>query len=186
MMQRVLLMILIFSSFFVAADDTVLKLYRPFGEAFEQISPVVMQQLSGQCLGQSQLIIREDAWRCQAEGKIFDPCFVRMSGPMQEVICPQSPWVAHSVQINVSVPLNNQNNIPLDMSQVLPWAVELTNGDHCQAVSSNELYDGMPVHYLCGNQHLLVGYLQRCKSTWSMLAKTPGGVTTVEFKKAWF
>lgn len=33
--------------------------------------------MSGQCYEQSHIIIREDAWRCQAEGQLFDPCFVK-------------------------------------------------------------------------------------------------------------
>lgn len=186
MLQRVLLVLLFFCSFLASAGDTVLKLYRPFGEATDQISPTVKNILSGECYTQSQLIIREDAWRCQAKGKIFDPCFVKMAGNKMEAICPQSPWIGDSVQINVSNPLNNENHLTLDMSRIFPWAIELANGDRCQAVETPESYDSMPVRYRCSNQNVLIGYLQRCKSTWSMLEKTSEGVITVELTKAWF
>jgi hypothetical protein len=186
MLQRVLLVLLFFCSFLVSASDTVLKLYRPFGEVTEQTPLTVKNKISGQCNAQSQLILREDAWRCMAEGKIFDPCFAKMSQDKTEVICPQSPWVGDSVQIEVSGPLNNENHVTLDMSRVFPWGIELANGEHCHAIESNEVYDSMPVRYRCSNQNVLIGYLQRCKSTWSILEKTPEGVVTVNLSKAWF
>ncbi|CEG58215.1 hypothetical protein [Legionella fallonii] len=186
MIERVLSILLFFCSFVVFADDTVLKLYRPFGEVVDQVPPSVKNVLQGYCDTQSQLIIREDAWHCQAEGKIFDPCFVKLAGNKMEAVCPQSPWVGDSVQINVATPLNNDNHVTLDMSRVFPWAVELVNGEHCQAVAPNEVYDSMPIRYRCSNQNVLIGYLQRCKSIWSMLEKTPEGVITVEFRRAWF
>ncbi len=186
MMQRVLLVLLFFCSFLVSAADTVLKLYRPFGEVTDQIPPKVKRKLTGQCVAQSQLILREDAWRCMAEGKIFDPCFAKVANDKTEVICPQSPWVGDSVQIEVVTPLNNENHVTLDMSRVFPWGIELASGEYCQAIEPNEIYDSMPVRYRCSNQNVLIGYLQRCKSTWSMLAKTPEGIVTVYLSKAWF
>ncbi|BCA96470.1 hypothetical protein TUM19329_28310 [Legionella antarctica] len=186
MMQRVLLVLLFFCSFLVSADDTVLKLYRPYGEVTDQTVPVVKNKISGQCTTQSQLILREDAWRCMADGKIFDPCFVKPSNSKTEVICPQSPWVSDSVQIEVGSPLENENHVTLDMSRVYPWGIELANGEHCEAIEPNEVYDSMPVRYRCSNQNILIGHLQRCKATWSMLAKTSEGIVTVYLKKAWF
>ena len=185
-MQRVLGIMLFFYSFLIFADDTVLKLYRPFGDVVEQVAPIVKNKLIGQCFAQSQLIIREDAWRCQVDNKIFDPCFVKDMGEHQEVLCPQSPWTEDSVQIKVSHFLNNEHHTPLDMSRVFPWAIELANGEHCQAIETNEVYETMPIRYKCSNQNVLMGYLQRCKAVWTMLEKTPQGVVTVELRKAWF
>lgn len=185
-MQRVLLVSLFLATFLANSADTVLKLYRPFGEVTEQIVPIVKNQLVGSCQGQSQLIVREDAWRCTAAGKSYDPCFAQLSNNKHQLICPQSPWVGDSVAIEVATPLNNASHETLDMSRVLPWGIELANGEHCKAVSSNEIYDDMPVRYQCSNQNVLVGYLQRCKSVWSMLEKTPDGVVTMDLSKAWF
>lgn len=186
MIQRVLLLLLCFYSFLANAGDTVLKLYRPFGDVSEQVSPVITHKLTGQCMTQSQLIVREDAWRCQAEGKIFDPCFVRTGGKKMEAVCPQSPWDADSVLIAVTMPLNNDYHTSLDMSRAYPWGIELSNGEHCQAIDPVEQFDSMPVRYRCSNQNVLLGYLQRCKPVWSMLEKTPQGVVTMELRKAWF
>jgi hypothetical protein len=185
-MRVIIFFTLCFCSFTLFSDDTILKYYRPFGETKEQISPFIKSRLKGECSGQSHLIIREDAWRCQAEGKTFDPCFVNSANNKKIAVCPQSPWVGDSVAIAVSIPLNNDHHLSLDMSRTFPWAVELMNGEYCQAIDSTESYDSMPVRYRCSHHNVLIGYLQRCKTKWSILEKTPEGVFTVELKKAWF
>lgn len=186
MKQRVVFVLFWSCSTLAVAEDTVLKLYRPYGEATGQVMPAIKKNLTGHCLTQSRIIVREDAWRCEASGKIYDPCFVKAGHNRTEALCPQSPWVGDSVQINVPLPLNNEQNEPLDMSRTYPWGVELASGERCLAIDSTQLYEEMPVRYRCTNKNLLVGYLQRCKTTWSMLEKTPQGVVTVELAKAWF
>lgn len=186
MLRKVLCISLFFYSYVVAADETVLRLYRPFGDVTEQASPQVKEKIYGECYSQSQLIVREDAWRCSAKGHVYDPCFVKSGPNRTEALCPQSPWSGESVLITVTQPLNNENNKTLDMSRTYPWGIELTNGEHCHAINSGKIYDEMPVRYRCTNKNYLVGHLQRCKSTWSMLEKTPQGVVTVELSKAWF
>jgi hypothetical protein len=186
MKQRLLFILLFCSTLCVWADDTVLRLYRPFGDVYDQIAPTVKKTLVGHCLAQSRIIVREDAWRCEAEGKTYDPCFVKAGNNRTEAICPHSPWVGDSVEITVRTPLNNEQNQTLDMSQAYPWGIELVNGERCLGIHSSKLYDEMPIRYRCENGNLLVGYLQRCKNVWSMLEKTPDGVVTVELTKAWF
>ena len=186
MTQRVLFVWLFFCAGLLEADDTVLKLYRPYGEVNQQVAPLVTNTLSGRCLTQSRLILREDAWRCEVEGKTYDPCFVKAGPNRKEALCPQSPWVGDSVLIQVNSPLDNERNQTLDMAQAYPWGVELSHGERCLAIYSTDLYDQMPIRYRCTDKNHLVGHLQRCKNVWTMLEKTPSGIETVELKKAWF
>ena len=72
------------------------------------------------------------------------------------------------------------------MSRTFPWAIELVNGDHCQAVEVVETYDSMPILYHCASNNVLLGKVQRCNPVWSMLEKTSDGVVTSDLKKAWF
>ncbi len=185
MKQRVLLVMLIFYSVIVLAEDTVLKLYRPFGEDGEQ-KKIITRQIEGQCDVQSKIILREDAWRCQANGQIFDPCFVKSSPKQTSLLCPSSPWASDAIQINVPVPLNNEDHQTLDMSRTFPWAIELVNGDRCLGVELGKTYDSMPIRYHCSNNNILFGTIQRCNPLWSILEKTPSGVVTSDLKKAWF
>lgn len=185
-MRRELLLLLFFCSSLALATSTQLKLYRPFGAVTEQVRPVIKKKMLGHCFAQSRLIVREEAWRCQAEGVTYDPCFVRASGPQVMALCPQSPWVGDSVLVVVKKPLKNEHHVPLDMSSAFPWAVELVNGDYCRAIDSSQTVDGLPVRYQCNDQHVLVGHLQRCQPVWRILEKTSQGIATMALKKAWF
>ena len=183
MAQRVSLILLFFYSFLAIADDTVLKLYRAFGE---ERNPRITKKVQGRCDMQSRIILREDAWRCQAGKTLLDPCFAKMGPNQKSLICPSSPWTSEYVQIDTEVSLNNLQHDRLDMSRTFPWAIELVNGERCQAVEAGEYYDSMPIRYRCSGHNLLLGTIQRCNPVWSMFEKTPGGVNTVNLKKVWF
>lgn len=184
MTQRVLLIVLIFYSFLAAADDTVLKLYRPFGNGAD--APVVTKKLQGRCDMQSHLILREDAWRCHAEGTTFDPCFTKTGMKQTSVVCPLSPWSTENIQINLASPLNNEDHQSLDMSRTFPWGIELVNGDRCQAVEQLEYYDSMPIRYHCQSNATLLGTIQRCNPEWSMLEKNATDILSRKLRKVWF
>lgn len=171
----------------IYASETELLLYRPFGEATRHAPLIITEQRVGQCWQQSQRIKREDAWRCMAEEQIYDPCFVNPFGSQTHAVCPLSPWRASSVQLNLASPLDNRQHSVLDMSEAYPWAIELTNGEQCQALDEGGVFDGLPIHYQCTNQNVLIGRVQRCKPTWSMLERQENGrVETVTIAKAWF
>ena len=168
------------------AEDTELNFYRPMTEGAEQTPLQIVAYKRGECSMQSQLIKREDAWRCVAEGKTYDPCFVQRFGSHLNAVCSESPWSTQGVQITVANPLDNSQHETLDMSRAYPWAVELINGEKCQAIETSESYDGLPVRYRCEKQATLIGHVQRCENTWKMLQHAANGVETVELKKAWF
>lgn len=184
MMQTMLLILLMSCAFEVAAEDTILKLYRPFGE--EGNEPVISKQLQGQCNTQSHLVLREDAWRCQADGATYDPCFVKIGTKQTSLLCPSSPWSTGNIQVNVNEPLNNAEHQLLDMSRTFPWAIELANGTRCQAVEPTAFYDSMPIRYQCTNKSILFGTIQRCNPVWSVMEKDSNGVVTRDLRKAWF
>ncbi|KTD23538.1 Uncharacterised protein [Legionella lansingensis] len=186
MLRLVIAVFAVVVSFNLWANDTELKLYRPFGETTQQAPVVIQKEVAGQCWQQSQLLKREDAWRCTAEGKTHDPCFVRKFGSNKEAICPQSPWTGDSIKINLISAVDNNQNVELNMAEAYPWAMELTTGEKCQAIDEGGTYDGLPIHYQCDSQTVLLGQLQRCKTEWSILQKNPRGVSTVMVARAWF
>ncbi|MBA3536217.1 MAG: hypothetical protein H0T84_06370 [Tatlockia sp.] len=183
MLRTVVVIFAIMWSFCVLAEDTELKFYRPF---VNENQLVIKKTSSGECWHQSQRIKREDAWRCIAEGRVFDPCFIKPHGPRKEAICPDSPWTTSAVLINLSAPADNGHHIALDMSETYPWAVELTSGEKCQAVDEGQVYDGLQVHYQCNSPTFLIGRVQRCDAKWSILQRTATGISTVGLSKAWF
>ncbi|KTD49569.1 hypothetical protein Lrub_0668 [Legionella rubrilucens] len=187
-MPRALMIILaILYSFSVKAQDTELKLFRPFGGTEQQIPLIIDKHLAGECWQQSQRIAREDAWRCLAQGQVFDPCFIKKFSDNTEALCPQSPWVGRSVLLKLNTAADNSQHTELDMSRTYPWAVELLGGEQCEAARQSETIENLPVRYYCNDQTILMGHLQRCKAEWTILKRDAAGrVTTVTVKKAWF
>ncbi|QDP71159.1 hypothetical protein FOG18_00445 [Legionella israelensis] len=185
-MHRVYLILLFLCSLTAQSKDTLLKLYRPFNVSDEQANINIHATKSGQCLQQSKLILREDAWRCHANGKVYDPCFTKNFGNKKEALCPTSPLNGESTLITVSEPLNNIFHTSLDMSRAYPWVVILENGTYCQAIESKESYDHLPVHYRCQDNSLLLGHIQRCDPNWKMLQKKEDQIQTVSLAKVWF
>ena len=167
------------------AVDTEVSLYQPMMNAKTQ-SPAIVAKRVGQCAQQSELIKREDAWRCISENKVFDPCFIQPDGSHLHAVCPTSPWVNQAVEITVSSPLDNKQYQALDMSRTFPWAIELTTGEKCQAIDTREEYDGLPVRYRCDKQTELIGHVQRCEGMWKMLQHASNGVDSVQIARAWF
>ena len=186
MLREVLGFAAIFWSTLLFSMDTELLLYRPMTETTNHASVDINTKTTGECLGQSHRIKREDAWRCVAHGEEYDPCFVERFGSHLKALCIQSPWSKHAVELTVASPLDNQLHETLDMSKTLPWAIELANGEQCEAIASSEVYDGLPVHYRCGQNAKLIGHVQHCSSQWKMLRHDISGIETVEIVKAWF
>ncbi|KTD01421.1 hypothetical protein Lfee_1025 [Legionella feeleii] len=186
MLRGVVLFLLFSWPFYLVAQDTELKFYRPFGEVNQQVPLVVKEEVKGQCWQQSERIKREDAWRCVVGDKTYDPCFVKQYGSNTQALCPQSPWIGDSVQIDLPAAVDNSQHTELNMAETLPWALELTTGEKCQAVDKGDFFDGLPVRYHCDSQTVLLGHIQRCKASWSILQRTASGVSTAWVAKAWF
>lgn len=186
MIREVIWFFTILGSASLFAEDTELSLYRPLTDTTKHLPLTIVAKKNGECTQQSQRIKREDAWRCEAEGMTYDPCFVQRFGSHLDAFCAESPWSNQGIQISVRAPLDNSKHESLDMSQTYPWALELINGQKCQAIKTNEQYDGLPVKYQCEGQTTLIGHVQRCENTWKMLQHATNGVETVEIKRAWF
>jgi hypothetical protein len=169
-----------------SAKETELKFFHPFSESSGYSKANIFEIKQGECLTQSKIIKREDAWRCIADGKTFDPCFAKHYGEQFDVICIATPWSYQSVQIKVPNSLQSAQHDALDMSRTFPWAIELSNGEKCQAVDSNEYYDQLPVRYICERDEKLLGHVQRCENTWKMLQVNHHVIETVEIERAWF
>ncbi len=167
---------------------TVIKFYRPFGAVVNQLAPQIIASKQGVCSQQSKRILREEAWRCIADGVSYDPCFVKPGDTKnRQALCVHSPWQTDAVLVKTQSPLTNTPFTHLDMSTGYPWGVELTTGVSCLSTDKDKQIEGNTVHYDCTDNSVLFGYLQRCKEAWSLLQQASDGeITTVIIKKAWF
>lgn len=185
-MQRFLGLLALAMSLNAAGRDTELKLFHPFISG-EEPSVRIIQVEKGSCEEPSRRLLRETAYRCQAAGKILDPCFVHPLGTKTRFICPKSPWSGTGTAIQAEQPVLYSTRAVLDMSKSYPWAVELSDGEKCQVLSDGLFFENQPVHYHCTGKSFLFGHLQRCKPAWSILKRNADAqVETTEIHVAWF
>ena len=170
-------------SAFSYADYTEPRLYQPYSHAFYQKDLKIYQTLNGHCKSQSSKDKRTDAWHCTSEGKHFDPCFKHKYVNKHELVCPVSPWSHKATRIFTNDVLDSKKNKHLNMSKTSPWAMELTDGTHCVAISPAS---HLPYKYKCQNHQYLSGNLLRCKGTWQIYRKDEEGTQIAEVKRAWF
>ncbi len=181
-MRGICFLMLFLSSFSLMAKDTELNYYRPYS----QPEMVVSQKVKGHCDEESLLSQREDAWVCQAEGKVYEPCFAKTQRGARSVLCPASPWQKEAVEIKSAESLDGSLHSSIDMSRGYPWAVELENGLRCLGVRSSERFDNLRVHYHCSDGSQLLGHIQRCSPEWKMLRKSGKQINTILLTRVWF
>lgn len=184
MRYLVVLIFTILSSSRLFAADTELKLYHPFNN--DQASLHIKEKIAGQCWQQSQQLKREEAWRCMAGTKVYDPCFIKAFGASQQALCPQSPWSDDTVEIELAASHDNSEHLMLDMSKAYPWALELVTGEKCRAVDEGGEIDRLPIRYHCDNDSVLLGHIQRCDPSWRILQRSSQGVEAALISRAWF
>lgn len=196
------LLVIIISFFYAQAwaisstlPSTDVRFYRPFELQVDgQAAPVPTETLKGSCLNHSIRDNRSDAWQCQTDNRVLDPCFIKTFVKAKSAICPTSPWESHATLIMFdvsSLPPNNSNEQDtLDMSQDDPWAIALTNGVHCiKRIDSPFSIHGQSVKYVCDNQGFLLGHIQRCELIWKILflpSRHSDVLKTVEIATAWY
>lgn len=169
-----------------ADEATELKLYRPFAEGSLEKPLIIQTTLQGECSKPSRRLRREDTWQCEAAHITFDPCFIKQYSNRRQAICPKTPWDARAVTLELSHPADNHHRVSLDVSKSFPWAIELSDGMKCLKIPLGTTFEDLPVRYHCANQSQLFGFIQRCKSPWTMLQNSQGFVHTVSIKRAWF
>lgn len=161
--------ITVFSSLIVcllcsnSAADTDVVLYRPFSQAPGQATLKSSSAIKGECLTHSRKSPRDDAWRCIAKGKIFDPCFVRTYVKRNQVVCPDAPWSERATTIELSEHLPQPEMHLLDTFKQQPWIIELSNGDKCFFNKKQG-----QTQFQCQQQGSIIGDIQRCKDTWQV------------------
>ena len=187
MLRRLVVIVVITHTVISFGNDTELSLYRPFAETTKHLPITIESNQHGHCREQAQRIIREDAWHCESDtGKTYDPCFSKRFGSNTTVICPESPWSEKGIQMTLDQPLDERDQLSLDMSSTLPWAVELKSGERCLSVNPIQRIDNLPVHYQCTGGVVLMGNTHRCANVWTILKNDANGVSMNELSRVWF
>lgn len=105
---------------------------------------------------------RQDAFRCNAENSVYDPCF--SNDKKDKVVCQMNPLKPDIFLINLSQPLPVSEN-PVNLKDNWAWFVELEDGTICSPYTGTRpLINKEPAHYGCkakikGDMDVLIGDL---------------------------
>jgi hypothetical protein len=153
---------------------TRIKLLTPWTSRGLSIGLATTQQVNGSCFTHSLASpSRPDAWRCMAGNGLMDPCYQRIMGDEKQLACPVGgPWPANVVLLTLTQPLPQEDRKVPDRENVLPWALELANGQKCtQFTGATAPVAGMRINYGCPNGFVIVGDIDRSQPVWRVFSQ---------------
>jgi hypothetical protein len=147
---------------------------------------IVAQRYQGSCEVKSfSTGGRTDAWRCQSNNIIMDPCF--QDGTT--LACLVHPWSNKVTVIEPKEPLQKALAKQVAVTG-LPWALELSNGQRCTFLSGNStIVNQSRVNYTCsGYTYNIIGDVDRTSTPWTVnVYNTENGhIEKVAVHTAWF
>jgi hypothetical protein len=153
---------------------TGVKLLTPWTPRGLSIGMATTQQVNGSCFTRSLASpSRPDAWRCMAGNGLMDPCYQRIMGDEKQLACPVGgPWPANVVLLTLTQPPPQEDHKIPDRDSVLPWALELANGQRCtQFTGATAPVAGMRINYGCPNGFTIVGDIDRSQPVWRVFSQ---------------
>jgi hypothetical protein len=144
----------------------------------------VVERATGYCWVNSLVTTRPDAWRCASKRYLYDPCFA-LAYSSGQVACVNSPFSPRVTILRLSKVLPREDSGQAGSG--LPWALRLTNGEQCVAVSgASAVVAGMRANYFC-NKSALFGSPDTKSPVWrifSAKARTTEPLTQVSIAEA--
>lgn len=170
---------------------TQIKLLTPFGSNGLSIGMAVTEKVTGSCFtGSLASPSRPDAWRCSSGNGLFDPCYQRILGDEKQLACPVGgPWPANVVLLTLDKPLPTEPRKELSRDSVLPWALELANGQRCTLMTgAMPPVAGMRINYGCPGGFQVVGDIDRTAPVWRVFFQGEKSISLeqVDVNVAWF
>jgi len=168
---------LLLASLAFAADAsptrTQIKLLTPFSFGRIANGLTATEKASGSCFSESAASAsRPDAWRCMAGNAIMDPCFQNLMGDPKVLACARDPWSNNVVSLTLTAPLPTDRRKEVDRSTTLPWAIELSTGQHCALFTgATAPIAGMRINYGCPGGSNIVGDIDRSQPVWRVFAQ---------------
>jgi len=153
---------------------TQIKMLTPWTPAGLSVGMAVTQKLSGNCFTHSLASpSRPDAWRCMAGNGLMDPCYQRILGDEKQLACPVGgPWPANVTLLTLTQPLPQEDRKEPARETVLPWALELANGQRCtQFTGATAPVAGMRINYGCPDGFIVVGDIDRSEPVWRVFSQ---------------
>lgn len=171
----------------VIAEPTKIIIYSAYTEKnILDPSLVIAQRYTGNCWTRSVANPnRTDAWRCQANNMVLDPCYEDDTS----LACVISPWSHKAAILELSSPLYKNKSRKVDTAGQ-PWAMELANGKRCLFLSgTSAVINKERINYACDNYNYnIIGNVDRSSTTWqaNLYDYSNKSVDKVAVVTAWF
>ena len=201
-MKKVRQMLLIFLMLAVAAIEapasaqqinavTRVRIFTPFSPTGLNSGLTVKERVNGSCMAGSLAdASRVDAWRCSAGNQMYDPCFENNFGERGLLACVQMPWTNSVTMLRPISPLPAAENDKGDPGEILPWALELANGQRCVLLTgATGAVAGMRINYECSDGYYVAGPIDRTLPLWRVFHQPATGsiaMDQIEVSAAWF
>jgi hypothetical protein len=201
-MKRVRWMVLIYLVLATAAIEvpasaqpinavTRVRIFTPFGPTGLNPGLTVEARVNGSCMAGSLAdASRVDAWRCNAGNQIYDPCFENSFGERGLLACVQMPWTNTVTMLKPNSPLPAAENDKSDPGEILPWALELANGQRCVLLTgATGGVAGMRINYECSDGYYVAGPVDRTLPLWRVFHQPASGsiaMEQIEVSAVWF
>lgn len=159
--------------------------FHPFTQKGElQSDLVIITRTSGICWTKSlEDHGRSDAWRCQANNLILDPCFHDET----LVACITSPWTKRISILEITGTLPKTTSFVNQTA--FPWSVELSDGEHCVFLTgAGTSVNDMRVNYACTFDTHIIGDIDRSHSVWfvNLYNTQTKKIMKMPITKAWY
>jgi hypothetical protein len=201
-MKTVRLMVLIFLMIAGAAMEfpalaqqtnasTRVRIFTPFNPVGLNPGLTVKERINGSCMAGSLAdASRTDAWRCNVGNQFYDPCFENSFGDRGLLACVLMPWTGDVTMLRPISPLPAAENDKGEPGEILPWALELANGQRCILLTgATGAVAGMRINYECSDGFYVAGPIDRTLPLWRVFHQPASGsiaLDQMEVSTAWY
>jgi hypothetical protein len=174
------------------STGTELRLFTPSSGGRLAAGLVVAERLEGRCFARSLASpARPDAWRCEADAAILDPCFVDTMGDPEVLACVQDPFERAVRELLLVEPLPNATPTEEPRYELaVPWALVVDGGVRCTRLTgATGGIAGLRIDYGCEDGSSLLGPIDRWGAWWRIFRQRTERRPSLErapIEEAWF
>jgi hypothetical protein len=135
---------------------------------------------------------RPDAYRCEADDAILDPCFLDPMGGAGLLYCALEPFSLEVVELALVDGLPEPLDVPADpdYTSARAWALVLEGGQRCTLLTGATAgIAGLRIDYGCDDGSAVLGPIDRSLPVWRVFHRADHGAASLDrvvVVQAWF
>lgn len=141
----------------------------------------IIGETVGACMSSSGATMRVDAWRCNAESQILDPCFSPSEVPEAEAVLCMGTNPTRMVRLVLTEPLPGNNNHIPGRPPIDPFIIVLDDGNTCRMMTgATTVTAGERQNYACAEGGSLYGFPDKTTARWTISFRADGAATSTD------